>query len=398
MTADLPTERDASLRRSRRRLAFHVVVHAACAALAISLLATAQLASFSAIVLLALVAGVAELFPVPFPGKPDSYASLAAVFVLAAATLYGAPTAMIVGFCGVGAGRLLHRQVLRGAAFNASVGALSGGISALVAGEVVDALVLSGVPADVLLALVASLVFWLVNNLLMAVVFVINEGERFREVAFELLREELVLLVAVASTVCMLETLWQRTPLLILTLIGPLVVIVLYQRSLGSAFEAMQLARTDALTGLGNRRAFRERLDAVLDEADRTSQHVALCFIDVDDFKDVNDRLGHASGDRLLEDLASCLRVGEAFRIGGDEFAVLIEDRDLGAAHSTAQEIIARVEQIGVAGASVSIGLALHDGHRDSLMRRADAALYEAKRAGKSVVRVAPAEHALRAA
>ena len=377
---------------------FHAAVHLAFAGVALAFALTSELGPLGAIAFLTVVAGVAELFPVPFPGKPDSYASLASVFVLAAATLYGAPTAMLVGFVGIGAGRLLARQVLQGAAFNASVGALSGGVAALAAARAVELVSLSDVAADVLGAIVASLAFWLVNNLLMAVVFVINQGARFRSVAIELLREELVLLVAIASTVCMLETLWERTPFLIVTLIGPLVVIVLYQRSLGHAFDAMQLARTDALTGLGNRRAFRERLDAVLDEADRSGHHVALCLVDVDDFKDINDRLGHVTGDDLLSQLAGCLRVGEAFRIGGDEFAVLIEDLDHEAARATAEEIITRVDGLAVPGASVSIGLALHDGHRDSIMRRADAALYEAKRAGKNVVRLAPHDASLRAA
>ena len=373
-------------------------MHGFCLALAIAVAWSSGLASLEVLLFLSVIASVAELFPVPFPGKPESYASLAPVFVLAAATLYGSPTAMFVGFVGVGGGRLLARQVLRGAAFNASVGSLSGGIAALLAAQATDALALAGVPALVSLAVVASLAYWLVNNLLMAVVFVINEGDRFRTIVVELLREELVLLMAIASTVCMLEALWQRTPFLILTLIGPLVVIVLYQRSLGSAFDAMQLARTDPLTGLGNRRAFRERLDAILDQAERTGQHVALCLVDVDDFKDVNDRLGHLTGDDLLGQLASCLMVGEAFRIGGDEFAVLVEDLDHAAARATAEEIIARVGRLAVDGASVSIGLALHDGHRDSLIRRADAALYEAKRAGKHVVCVAPYDAQLRAA
>ena len=126
--------------------------------------------------------------------------------------------------------------------------------------------------------------------------------------------------------------------------------------------------------------------------------HVAICLVDVDDFKDVNDRLGHLNGDELLSELAGCLRVGEAFRIGGDEFAVLIEDLDHAAARATAEEIVVRVDGLAIEGASVSIGLALHDGHRDSLLRRADAALYEAKRAGKNLVRLAPHDAPLRAA
>ena len=306
----------------------------------------------------------------PFPGKPGSTTSITPVFVLASGVLFGAPTAILVGWLSMAIGRLSHRQPVRGVLFNASVFALSGGLAALAGGAAAGALGLGGLPADVTRALAATFVFWLANNLLMTPVFV----------------------SVIASTVCMLVALWERSPFLIATLVGPLAVLVLYQRSLGHTFDALKLAFTDPLTGLGNRRAFRERLDAAIDASEQRGEQVALCLIDVDDFKDVNDRLGHIVGDRLLEEIAALFRVGEAFRIGGDEFALVLAACSLSRATTLTEQLVARVSEIQIEGIetpSVSVGVALYDGHRDSLLRRTDAALYEAKRAGKNVVRAA---------
>ena len=92
----------------------------------------------------------------------------------------------------------------------------------------------------------------------------------------------------------------------------------------------MRLALTDPLTGLGNHRSFHERLqrELVVGRA-RTDVHSALCLVDFDDLKSVNDRFGHPVGDLVLGQVASRLRQGgEAFRLGGDEFAVLLPRQD----------------------------------------------------------------------
>ena len=128
-----------------------------------------------------------------------------------------------------------------------------------------------------------------------------------------------------ASTALMLVVLWQRTPFLFAALAGPLVAISLYQRSTHRALSAMRLALTDPLTGLGNHRHFHERLQREMALADEADTLVSLCFLDVDDFKRINDRFGHPAGDRVLSLVAARLRQGgEAFRLGGDEFAVLL--------------------------------------------------------------------------
>ena len=127
------------------------------------------------------------------------------------------------------------------------------------------------------------------------------------------------------SAALILVILWQREPWLSLALAGPLLAIGLYQRSTFKAMQAMRLALTDPLTGLGNHRSFHERLQRELVAAEHDGTSVALCLFDLDDLKTINDQHGHPMGDAVLSQVASRLRQGgEAFRLGGDEFAVLL--------------------------------------------------------------------------
>src|SRR5213075_2712856 len=165
-----------------------------------------------------------------------------------------------------------------------------------------------------------------------------------------------------ASAALMLVVLWERSPALSLALVGPLLAIALYQRSTFAALKAMRLALTDPLTGLGNHRHFHERLQRELAQADEHGGMVSLVFLDIDDFKRINDQFGHPAGDRVLSQIASRLRQGgESFRLGGDEFAVLLVGLDEHAAVSVARSIVDRVgsveiEEIGEV--TVSAGVA----------------------------------------
>lgn len=152
-------------------------------------------------------------------------------------------------------------------------------------------------------------------------------------------------------------------------------------------------ARTDALTGLANRRAWEEAAPRELGRAARHGLAATLALIDLDDFKQLNDRHGHAAGDALLRDVADrwrgALRDADLLaRFGGDEFALLL----VPSAAESAETIVRRMlEQLprGVTG-SAGIVAAAGDADGPRLLRRADEALYAAKAAGKGRIVAAP--------
>jgi diguanylate cyclase (GGDEF)-like protein len=179
--------------------------------------------------------------------------------------------------------------------------------------------------------------------------------------------------------------------------------VLVFQDMTASRALQRQLAHSathDALTGLPNRTAFEQALASVAAEAARERRQHALCFIDLDRFKPVNDGAGHAAGDRLLRLVAEVIQAGcrsedFAARIGGDEFALLLRDCPSSGARQVVQKIADAIGAIvfeagGVTYAiGASIGIAPIDGHSPDateLMRRADAACYVAKAEGRGRV------------
>ena len=156
-----------------------------------------------------------------------------------------------------------------------------------------------------------------------------------------------------------------------------------------------KLSRTDPLTGLPNRRAFLERLSDELARAKRSRQPVCIAYIDIDNFKRINDDKGHVEGDAFLKQVAQAIREtirasDVASRLGGDEFAVLFTDAKRSAVEPLAHRLLARSRSLGerYPGLDIgaSIGMAWFESAPDSaelLLDRADAAMYEAKSAGK---------------
>lgn len=163
--------------------------------------------------------------------------------------------------------------------------------------------------------------------------------------------------------------------------------------------EMARQARTDPLTGLLNRRAFLEEMSRHIDRLDREDQPGTLLFADLDDFKPVNDRLGHEVGDQVLQRTASILRhtvrpSDLVARLGGDEFALWMNGADHMTAAERAEHLCAEVPRElgeiagdGVNSPSVSIGIATREAgsHEpvDNLLRRADQAMYAVKRGGR---------------
>jgi diguanylate cyclase (GGDEF)-like protein len=160
-------------------------------------------------------------------------------------------------------------------------------------------------------------------------------------------------------------------------------------------------AATDSLTGLPNKRAVADTLKRMLAQASRTLTPMALVLIDIDHFKDVNDRLGHPVGDQALAGvgaaLSSALRASDfGGRNGGEEFAVLLPDTDIEGATATAEKIRVAIADIALPGVhlsmTASLGIASYPDHATSaegLERLADAALYTAKRGGRNRVEIA---------
>jgi diguanylate cyclase (GGDEF)-like protein len=152
---------------------------------------------------------------------------------------------------------------------------------------------------------------------------------------------------------------------------------------------ALRRASRDGLTDLPNQRAFGDDLARDVRSAVRHGDALSVCSIDLDDFKFLNDRHGHPHGDALLRRAAGALRqlrAGDrAYRVGGDEFAVILTRTDAEGARAVARRLDAALRAAGIA-ASVGAS-ALRAGHEpDTLLAEADAALYEAKRHGGATI------------
>lgn len=161
--------------------------------------------------------------------------------------------------------------------------------------------------------------------------------------------------------------------------------------------RARQLASYDQLTGLANRTLFHDRLEQAVASARRNRDRLAVLFFDIDDFKQINDSLGHLAGDALLrlvgQRIGSCLRKSDTgARLGGDEFAILLTHlEDESDAARIAQKVLALIREPlssdeGGPAISASIGIALFPrdaNDTEGLLKKSDAAMYQAKAAGR---------------
>jgi len=168
----------------------------------------------------------------------------------------------------------------------------------------------------------------------------------------------------------------------------------LFEQSRASEERFQYLAEHDFLTGLPNRVVLRDRVEQAIAVARRAGQSVSLLMLDLDRFKEVNDTLGHHAGDRLLQEASARLRASvrssdTVARLGGDEFAVVLPTADLQAAEHMAATLLSALQRpLFLDGCELSpeasIGIAAcpaHGDDADTLLRRADIAMYAAKRA-----------------
>lgn len=169
-----------------------------------------------------------------------------------------------------------------------------------------------------------------------------------------------------------------------------------------TANQILYLAERDALTGLFNRHRFQEELTRMLSSGERRRRRLALLFLDIDEFKHVNDTFGHRAGDALLirvaGEVSAQVRRNEFFaRLGGDEFAILAPDISDQEAESFAERIVRAIARIPFTfeGNSLrltcSLGVAIYPDHAtnaEDLVAHADAGMYQAKEAGKNTWRM----------
>lgn len=176
-----------------------------------------------------------------------------------------------------------------------------------------------------------------------------------------------------------------------------LVVVYLLDRLRVHVENEAALARMDGLTGILNRRGFLERLEFSIQLTRRQQLRFALAFIDLDDFKAINDSLGHAEGDRVLRLAARVFRDSSrhsdvAARLGGDEFALLLHGLNPGTAAKFIHELhdeFRRAFELEHLSVTCSIGCAVFDASlpdTDEVIRASDGLMYEVKRRGKNSV------------
>ena len=250
---------------------------------------------------------IAERFPVPVEGMGAGGVTIGFVFSVSSIVLLGWPAAVIVVVVGPTVTHLLGGRPPLRVAYNSSMFALS----ALAAGVVIDQIPGDSAAIVVVRVIVAAIVYyWVVNLALISAVLAVSSGEPFFKVARENLVQTTAPFALMTSATLVLCILWQRAPLLSIALVGPLLAISLYQRSTFKEMQAMRLALTDPLTGLGNQRSFHERLQRALVAAEEDGTSVALLLFDLDDLKKINDQHGHPTGDLVLGQIASRLRQG----------------------------------------------------------------------------------------
>ena len=165
--------------------------------------------------------------------------------------------------------------------------------------------------------------------------------------------------------------------------------------------ELRRISKTDALTGIANRRAIMEALEKEFGGARRLDHALSVLIMDLDHFKQINDRYGHATGDSVLKEFVRIvvpkIRVSDHFaRLGGEEFVIVLPESGLGPAHQLAERLCRAVASHAFGSpqaqfhVTVSIGVATirdHDSSPENLLGRADRCLYAAKSEGRNRVR-----------
>ena len=334
-----------------------------------------------------LAALVSELHPVKLDDRGERSVSLALTFILATLLLFGWQYAVLSAMLSTLVAQIRERTPRLRLALNTSSYGLAAVAAALTAhaGGARGALTGPEFERLTLLAFACGAAFLLVNVGSVAVAVSLATGMRGRALLEGWMRDSGFAFTIMAFIAALAVSLWIVHPPLELLLGGPLFALSLYQRYAWRSVLATRDAETDALTGLGNHRSFQADLKGAIAAADESGRPLALCMVDIDDFKSINDRYGHPVGDRVLTRLAELiddeLPGGSNYRVGGEEFALLLPGSDEATAQRTLERLYRRLWNSDFAhgeAVTVSVGIAVYpdraDG-RDELLRVADGAL-----------------------
>jgi len=341
----------------------------------------------------------------PRPGSISN--DLLAAWTLPAVLLLPPPyAALIVVPLHVLFGARVMRRAPVKAVFNIACNGVGGFAAAALHAAAVDGLGdrtivgIVGTPAALVLSLACAAVYYAIQTSLIAIVIGLTQSRvRLRNALPD--RELLGVMAAESSTGLLVAVACAASPYTSLLAIAPVLAL---QRALLVA-EFREAARTDAKTGLANSSYWREVAEREIARARSGREPLAVLLVDVDHFKDVNDRYGHLTGDEVLRAVANALTDGLrprdfVGRFGGEEFVVLLTGSDLEQGQHAAERIREHVAEVTVEPSNrrdpvrvtISVGVAAfrESGHSvHELLDAADTALYAAKHAGRNCVRVA---------
>jgi len=351
------------------------------------------------VVVLLAATTLAESWAIPLPKA--GLVSVSTMLHIVAALLLPPVLAALVAGMAMFICQMYERAPLRRLIFNTCCATTTVGVTAILASHLglLDGGLGSGGPSEILKFFVLATVNYLINDLLVTGIGAVSSGEPFWRLLVENSRHSAPAEVSVTVIGGLLALVWVRAPFWLPAALFPALISQLTLKYIdASARRAAELRHQmmfDALTDLPNRTLLQDRLRDVLAAGDGGRRRAALLMIDLDRFKDVNDTFGHAFGDRLLialgTRLRAVLREGDMLaRLGGDEFGVLLPEAD-------AEESIAIAERLTEAlraavildeyslHVAASIGIALipeHGEDAETVLRRADVAMYVAKGRG----------------